>query len=122
MNMERIQEGYRAYTGYVFTAEQAAAYNAAVERAERCPNEANRNGAHNLFNSIAMTPSRRPIERQAVGGWIRETGETITALDAYANRKAALPRLKAIALLAEFDAKWPKADHLDAARHLIENA
>lgn len=54
--MERIQEGYRAFTGYVFTAAQAAAYNAACARAERCPNEANRNGAHNLFNSIAMTP------------------------------------------------------------------
>ena len=54
--MTRIQEGYRAFTGHVFTAIQAAAYNAAVERAERCPNDANKNGAHNLFNSIAMTP------------------------------------------------------------------
>lgn len=120
--MERIQAGYRAFTGYVFTAEQAAAYNAAVDRAERCPNEANLNGAHNLFNSIAMTPSRRRIERQAVGGWIRETGETVTVLDAYANRKVSMPRLKAQALLAEFDAAWPNADNLSAVRHLIENA
>lgn len=51
-----IAAGYRAYTGHVFTAEQAAAYNAAVARAERCPNEANRNAAHNLFDSIARTP------------------------------------------------------------------
>lgn len=55
MTMQRIQEGYRAFTGYVFTAEQASAYNAAVERAERSPSEASRNGAHNLFYSIAMT-------------------------------------------------------------------
>lgn len=53
--METIAAGYRAFTGYVFTAEQAAAYNAAVERAQRSPSEENRNGAHNLFNSIAMT-------------------------------------------------------------------
>jgi hypothetical protein len=53
--MTPVSEGYRAFTGYVFTAEQAAAYNAAVERAARCPNEANRNGAHNLFRSIALT-------------------------------------------------------------------
>jgi len=54
--MTPIQAGYRAFTGHIFTAVQAAAYNAAVERAERSPSEANRNGAHNLFNSIAMTP------------------------------------------------------------------
>lgn len=53
--MQKIEAGYRAFTGYVFTAEQAAAYNAAVERAERSPSESNRNGAHNLFYSIAMT-------------------------------------------------------------------
>jgi hypothetical protein len=53
--MEKIAAGYRAFTGYVFTAAQAAAYNAACDRAERSPNEANINGAHNLFNSIAMT-------------------------------------------------------------------
>lgn len=51
----RIAAGYRAFTGYVFTAEQAAAYNAALDRFERCPNEANQNGAHNLFYSIALT-------------------------------------------------------------------
>lgn len=56
--MTPISAGYRAYTGHIFTAGQAAAYNAAVARAERCPNEANRNGAHNLFNSIAMTVKR----------------------------------------------------------------
>lgn len=55
MTMQRIQEGYRAFTGYVFTAAQAAAYNAAVDRAERSPSEANLNGAHNLFYSIATT-------------------------------------------------------------------
>lgn len=55
--MQRIQAGYRAFTGHVFTQAQADAYNAAVERAERSPSEENRNGAHNLFNSIAMTPS-----------------------------------------------------------------
>lgn len=53
--MQRIQAGYRAFTGYIFTAAQAAAYNAAVDRAERSPSEENRNGAHNLFNSIAIT-------------------------------------------------------------------
>jgi hypothetical protein len=119
--MERIAAGYRAFTGYIFTQAQADAYNAACDRAERSPSEANRNGAHNLFYSIAMTPKTR-IERQAVGGWIHETGETVTAFDAYANRRASLPRDKAISLLAAFDAAWPKADHLDAARHLIENA
>lgn len=51
----RIQSGYRAFTGYVFTQTQADSYNAACDRAERCPSEANRNGAHNLFYSIAMT-------------------------------------------------------------------
>ena len=55
--MERIHAGYRAFTGHVFTQTQADAYNAAVERAERSPSEENRNGAHNLFNSIAMTPA-----------------------------------------------------------------
>lgn len=54
--MERIAAGYRAYTGYVFTEAQARAYNAAVERYERNPTEANANGAHNLFRSIAETP------------------------------------------------------------------
>ncbi|KAB2699347.1 DUF2478 domain-containing protein [Ochrobactrum sp. Kaboul] len=51
----RIAAGYRAFTGHVFTATQAAAYNAALDRFERSPNEANQNGAHNLFYSIALT-------------------------------------------------------------------
>lgn len=53
--MQEIQAGYVAFTGHAFTAAQAAAYNAAVRRAERCPNEANWNAAHNLFYSITMT-------------------------------------------------------------------
>ncbi|OQM74929.1 hypothetical protein [Manganibacter manganicus] len=53
--MTRIAAGYRAFTGYVFTQVQADAYNAALDRAERCPSEENKNGAHNLFYSIAMT-------------------------------------------------------------------
>lgn len=56
MTAEKIVAGYRAYTGHIFTAEQATAYNMAVARVERCPNEANKNGAHNLFHSIARTP------------------------------------------------------------------
>jgi hypothetical protein len=50
-----IAAGYCAFTGYRFTQCQADAYNAACERAERNPSEANLNGAHNLFYSIAMT-------------------------------------------------------------------
>jgi hypothetical protein len=53
--MERITEGYKAFTGYVFTKAQAEAYNRACEKAEQVPTDANRNGAHNLFYSIAMT-------------------------------------------------------------------
>lgn len=50
--MEHISEGYRAFTGHVFNAAEALAYNAAVDRAKRSPSEANLNGAHNLFRSI----------------------------------------------------------------------
>jgi hypothetical protein len=53
--MERNAEGYRAFTGYVFTKQQADAYNAACDKAERSPTEANINGAHNLFHSLALT-------------------------------------------------------------------
>jgi hypothetical protein len=55
---DHIEAGYKAFTGYVFTAEQAAAYNAAVDKARRNPSEANLNGAHNLFYSIALTGMR----------------------------------------------------------------
>ena len=61
----RIEAGYRAYTGHVFTAVQAAAYNAATARAERSPSEANLNGAHNLFDAIARTPHEAPKGRVA---------------------------------------------------------
>jgi len=53
--MQHIQAGYKAYTGYEFTQCQADAYNRAVDKAKASPTEANLNGAHNLFNSIAMT-------------------------------------------------------------------
>ena len=57
--MERVTAGYRTFTGYELTQVQADAYNAAVERAERCPSEANRNGAHNLLYSLALTGMQR---------------------------------------------------------------
>jgi hypothetical protein len=54
--METIAEGYRCYTGHCFTRVQAEAYNAACEKAARSPTEANLNGSHNLFRTIAETP------------------------------------------------------------------
>lgn len=53
--MNKLTAGYRTFTGYELTQGQADTYNAAVERAERCPSEANRNAAHNLLYSLALT-------------------------------------------------------------------
>jgi hypothetical protein len=50
--MEKINAGYRAYTGHIFSQAEADAYNAACERILRNATEENRNGAHNLFRSI----------------------------------------------------------------------
>ena len=52
---EPVQEGYRCFTGHVLTAGQADAINRANAKAAQNPTEENLNGAHNLFNSIAMT-------------------------------------------------------------------
>ena len=56
--MDLIKAGYRCFTGYVFTEAQAAAYNMATMRAHKSPTEANLNGAHNLFYSIALTGAK----------------------------------------------------------------
>jgi len=53
--MEKITAGYRCYTGHILTAAQADAINRANEKARLVPSEENKNGAHNLFNSIALT-------------------------------------------------------------------
>lgn len=50
--MEKINAGYRAYTGHIFSQAESDAYNAACDRILRHPTEENRNGAHNLFRSI----------------------------------------------------------------------
>jgi len=57
--MEKITAGYRAYTGHIFTAVQAESYNAAADKTARNPSEANLNGAHNLFRTIAETGIER---------------------------------------------------------------
>jgi hypothetical protein len=54
--MTTIEAGYRAYTGHVFSAVDAATYNAAADKAFRRPTDTNLNGAHNLFSTIANTP------------------------------------------------------------------
>jgi len=52
---EKITAGYRCYTGHVLTAVQADAINRANEKARLVPSEENKNGAHNLFQTIALT-------------------------------------------------------------------
>jgi hypothetical protein len=47
--MEKIEAGYRAFNGYVFTQSDADAYNRECEYAERFPTEWNLNAAHRMF-------------------------------------------------------------------------
>lgn len=47
--MQKIEAGYRAYNGYIFTQSDADAYNLACEYAERFPTEWNLNYRHKLF-------------------------------------------------------------------------
>ena len=49
MTMQKIEAGYRAYNGYIFTQDDANAYNLACEYAERFPTEWNLNYRHKLF-------------------------------------------------------------------------
>jgi hypothetical protein len=47
--MEKIEAGYRAFNGYVFTQSDADAYNRECEYAARFPTEWNLNAAHRMF-------------------------------------------------------------------------
>jgi hypothetical protein len=47
--MEKIEAGYRAYNGYVFTQSDADVYNREREYADRFPTEWNLNNAHRVF-------------------------------------------------------------------------
>ena len=47
--MEKIEAGYRAFNGYVFTQSDADSYNRECEYAERFPTEWNLNAAHRAF-------------------------------------------------------------------------
>jgi hypothetical protein len=50
--MTKIEAGYVAYNGHVFTQAEADAYNREVERCERFPTEANLNAKHRMFCAI----------------------------------------------------------------------
>jgi len=47
--MEKIEAGYRAFNGYVFTQSDADTYNREREYADRFPSEWNLNNCHRLF-------------------------------------------------------------------------
>lgn len=47
--MEKIEAGYRAFNGYVFTQDDADTYNRERERADQFPTEWNLNNAHRIF-------------------------------------------------------------------------
>ena len=47
--MEKIEAGYRAYNGYVFTQSDADVYNREREYADRVTTEWNLNNSHRVF-------------------------------------------------------------------------
>ena len=47
--MEKIEAGYTAFNGHVFTQSEADCYNRECEYAERFPTEWNLNNRHRLF-------------------------------------------------------------------------
>jgi len=47
--MEKIEAGYTAFNGHVFTQYEADCYNRECEYAERFPTEWNLNNRHRLF-------------------------------------------------------------------------
>jgi hypothetical protein len=50
--MTKIEAGYVAFNGHVFTQDEADAYNREIERCELFPTEANLNAKHRMFCAI----------------------------------------------------------------------